>query len=97
MGYKNPKELLTAAVKFPAAIEEKLPEGAPKISEMLTNATGKIPDLPDFVMEAPDLPEVPKLPEIGGLRGKGKGVREVKESRTEQPSAIIRGKQRFLY
>ncbi len=51
MGYKNPKELLTAATALPAAIEAKLPAGAPKISTMLLDATAKMPDLPDFLME----------------------------------------------
>lgn len=96
MGYKNPKELLNAAVRFPAAIEAQLPQGAPKISEMLTDATGRLPDLPNFVVEAPDLPEVPKLPEIGALR-RGRGVREVRETRTLEPTAAVRSKQRFLY
>ena len=66
MGYKNPKELLTAATALPAAIEAKLPEGAPKVSTMLLDAAGKIPDLPDFPMELPDLPAVPTLPEMPG-------------------------------
>lgn len=60
--YKNPKELLTAATALPAAIEAKLPEGAPKISTMLLDVTGKMPDLPDFLIELPDLPPVPELP-----------------------------------
>ena len=66
MGYKNPKELLTAATALPTAIEAKLPEGAPKVSTMLLDATEKIPDLPDFPVELPDLPAVPELPEIPG-------------------------------
>jgi len=64
MPIKNPKDLLLDAVKFPAAIEAKLPEGAPKISTMLTDAAGKIPAVPDFPMEIPDLPAPPELPEI---------------------------------
>lgn len=67
MGYKNPKELLTAATALPAAIEAKLPEGAPKISTTLLDITGKMPDLPDFPMELPDLPAVPELPELPGV------------------------------
>ena len=66
MGYKNPKELLIAATALPAAIEAKLPEGAPKVSTMLLDATGKMPDLPDFPIELPDLPAVPKLPDLPG-------------------------------
>ena len=74
MAYKNVKELLADATKFPAAIEAKLPEGAPKISTMLIDATGKIPAVPDFPMEIPALPTPPELPELpefptgGGLR-----------------------------
>ena len=62
MGYKNPKELLTAATALPAAIEAKLPVGAPKVSTMLLDATAKMPDLPNFPMELPDLPAIPELP-----------------------------------
>ncbi len=70
--YKNLKEVLVDATKFPAAIEGKLPEGAPKISTMLTDAAGKIPAIPDFPMEIPDLPAPPELPEApAGLRGLG--------------------------
>ncbi len=75
MAYKNPKELLLDATKFPAAVEAALPEGAPKISTMLLDAADKIPvDLPDFVVEVPALPAPPELPAItpptteGGLR-----------------------------
>lgn len=73
MPIKNPKDLLLDAVKFPAAIEAKLPEGAPKISAMLADAAGKIPAIPDFPMEIPDLPAVPTLPEApAGLRSLGR-------------------------
>jgi len=63
---KNIKDLLVDATKFPTAIEDMLPEGAPKISETLTDIAGKIPAVPDFPVEIPDLPEVPTLPEIPG-------------------------------
>jgi len=66
MGYKNPKELLTAATALPVAIEARLPEGAPKISTTLLDITGKMPDLPDFPMELPDLPAVPEFPALPG-------------------------------
>ncbi len=66
MGYKNPKELLTAATALPAAIEAKLPSGAPKVSTMLLDAAGKLPALPDFPVELPDLPAVPALPALPG-------------------------------
>lgn len=67
MAYKNPKELLLDVTKFPAAIEAKLPEGAPKVSTMLLDAADKMPDLPDFIMELPDLPAPPELPELPGV------------------------------
>lgn len=59
---KNIKDLLMGATQFPAAIEAKLPAGAPKISIMLVDAAGKIPAVPDFPMEIPDLPAPPELP-----------------------------------
>ena len=62
MPIKNPKDLLLDAIKYPVAIEAKLPEGAPKISTMLVDATNKIPVLPDLPMEIPDLPAPPELP-----------------------------------
>lgn len=72
MAYKNIKEVLVDATKFPAAIEAKLPEGAPKISTMMTDAAGKIPAIPDFPIEIPDLPAPPTIPEApAGLRGLG--------------------------
>jgi len=72
MAYKNIKEVLVDATKFPAAIEAKLPEGAPKVSTMLADAAGKIPAIPDFPMEIPDLPAPPAIPEVPtGLRGLG--------------------------
>jgi len=61
---KNLKGLLIDATKFPAAIEAKLPAGAPKVSTMLVDAANKIPAIPDFPMELPDLPAVPALPEM---------------------------------
>ena len=69
---KNIKDLLMGATQFPAAIEAKLPAGAPKISTMLVDATGKIPAVPDFPVEIPDLPappELPALPELPGPEG----------------------------
>jgi len=67
--YKNVKELLIDATKFPAAIEAKLPAGAPTISTTLVDVAGRIPAVPDFPMEIPDLPappEIPALPEFPG-------------------------------
>ena len=80
MPYKNVKELLIDATKLPAAIENKLPEGAPKVSTMLVDAAGKIPAVPDFPMEIPDLPAPPELPaapeglKLPGLRRYVTGV-----------------------
>ncbi|MDO9580216.1 MAG: hypothetical protein Q7J06_06555 [Bacteroidales bacterium] len=63
MAYKNPKDLLVDATKYPAAIEAKLPAGAPKISTMLLDAAGKIPaEIPDFLIEIPALPAPPEIP-----------------------------------
>ncbi len=75
MGYKNPKELLIASTALPVAIEAKLPEGAPKISQTILDMAEKLPKAPDFPMELPDLPAVPELPgapDLGlGRRGLG--------------------------
>lgn len=73
MAYKNVKELLLDATKFPAAIEAKLPAGAPTISTMLVDAAGKIPAVPDFPMEIPALPAPPELPAMPELPG-GNGL-----------------------
>ncbi|MBA7691552.1 hypothetical protein ES703_100097 [subsurface metagenome] len=72
MPIKNIKGLLTQATNLPAAIEAKLPEGAPKLSTMLLDAAGKIPAVPDFPVEIPDLPappEFPEMPELPGIPG----------------------------
>ena len=73
MPYKNIKDVLLDATKFPVAIEAKLPEGAPKVSTTLTEIAGKIPAIPDFPMEIPDLPAPPELPDApAGLKGLGR-------------------------
>ena len=77
MPYKNVKELLVDATKLPAAIEAKLPAGAPTISTMLVDAAGKIPAVPDFPMEIPDLPAVPELPALPEFPGGELGRRYV--------------------
>lgn len=59
---KNPVAILVDATKYPAAIEEKLPAFAPKISTMLADVASKIPKVPDLPMEIPDLPAPPELP-----------------------------------
>jgi len=66
MAIKNIKTLLTQATNFPAAVEAKLPEGAPKVSTMLLDAADKIPAIPDFPVEIPDLPAPPTIPELPG-------------------------------
>ncbi|MBA7578266.1 hypothetical protein ES708_20128 [subsurface metagenome] len=92
MPYKNVKEVLVDATKFPAAIEARLPEGAPKVSTMLADAAERIPAIPDFPMEIPDLPAVPELPEAPvGLGGRGRrfvtGV-EVEPVVARRPAAV---------
>ena len=92
MPYKNVKEVLVDATKFPAAIEARLPEGAPKVSTMLVDAAERIPAIPDFPMEIPDLPAVPELPEAPvGLGGRGRrfvtGV-EVEPVVARRPAAV---------
>jgi len=79
MAIKNIKGLLTQAAAFPAAIEAKLPEGAPKVSTTLVDIADKIPAVPDFPMEIPDLPAVPELPAMpgAGLRRYVTGVEVV--------------------
>jgi len=78
MPIKNPTNILLQAVKYPAAIEAKLPAGAPKLSEMMTDVATKLPKVPDLLMELPDLPEAPALPELPELPGFPAGlVREV--------------------
>jgi len=69
-GYTNIKQVLEAATKYPAAIEAKLPAGAPKLSTTLLDVAGKIPVIPDFPVEVPEMPAVPEMPELpGGLGG----------------------------
>jgi hypothetical protein len=72
MSIKNPKELLIAATALPAAIEAKLPTGAPKVSVTLTDIANKMPVFPDFPMALPDLPAVPTLPAMPAGAGLGR-------------------------
>ena len=78
---KNIKDLLVDATKYPAAIEAKLPAGAPKLSTMLLDTAGMIPVVPDFPMELPALPAPPELPAMpespGGELGKPRFVEKV--------------------
>ena len=67
MAYKNIKELLVDATKFPAAIEAKLPEAVPKLSTTMADVAGQIPAVPDFPMEIPSLPAPPELPAMPAM------------------------------
>ncbi|MDO9580595.1 MAG: hypothetical protein Q7J06_08515 [Bacteroidales bacterium] len=69
MAYKNPTEILVDATKLPAAIEAKLPAGAPRISTTLVDIATKLPVLPDFPMEIPALPAPPELPAMPAMPG----------------------------
>lgn len=69
MAYKNPQELVVGLAQLPVAIEAKLPEGAPKLSQMMIDASTKGPALPDFLVEIPDLPAVPEMPGLPPLPG----------------------------
>lgn len=59
--YKNPTDVLVGATKLPAAIELRLPAGAPKISATLVDFATRLPKLPDFPMEIPALPDIPVM------------------------------------
>jgi len=69
---KNPTDFLVAATQLPAAIEARLPAGAPKISAFLVDTAAKLPKVPDFPMEIPDLPAPPMFPEMPALPGLGR-------------------------
>ncbi len=70
MTYKNPKALMDAATALPVAVEAKLPEKAPKISEKLFAFNEEVlSKAPDFLVELPVLPAVPDLPELPGPPG----------------------------
>jgi len=85
MSIKNMRELIVDSTKLPAAIEEALPAGAPKISTMIVDAANKIPEGPGFPIELPDLPAIPKFPSPGeGLPGLGRYVREVEITPNQQ-------------
>lgn len=97
MPYTNIKSLLIDATKYPAAVEAKLPAGAPKISTMLLDAANKIPAIPDFPMAIPDLPAPPVLPEMPGGVGlrlpyvTGVEVRPIPAGVTTSPSLRTSG------
>ena len=91
MAYKNVKELLVDATKFPAAIEAKLPEGAPKISTTLIDVAGRIPAVPDFPMEIPALPAPPEIPALPEFPGGDLGRRRYVSGVTVTPvGAVVR-------
>jgi len=89
MAIKNIKTLLTQATSFPAAIEAKLPAGAPKVSTMLLDAATKIPAVPDFPIEIPDLPAVPALPEMPGMPSLGRRYVTDVEVRAPTPGSTV--------
>ena len=100
MGYKNVKELLLDATKFPAAIEAKLPAGAPVISTMLADTADKIPAIPDFPMEIPDLPappELPGMPTPPAGAGQKRYVTGVEVAPTPTPAPVRPGLVKFVY
>ena len=77
MGYTNIKDVLIDATKYPAALEAKMPAGAPKVSVMLLDAAGKVPVVPDFplfVQGFPSLPAPFELPPLPGAPG-GAGLK----------------------
>jgi len=84
---------LVDATKFPAAIEAKLPAGAPKLSTMLVDVAGKIPAVPDFPMEIPSLPAPPELPTLPklpmGPEGLKRYVSGVEVTQVQQRQEII--------
>jgi len=82
MPIKNIKSLLTQATLLPAAIEAKLPAGAPKVSTMLLDTANKIPAIPDFPVELPDLPAVPALPAMPEMPALGRRYVSAVEVRT---------------
>ena len=90
MAIKNPKDFLVQAAALPAAIEAKLPEGAPKISTMLTDATEKMPAVPDLPVEIPDLPVVPELPGVPGGLNRRVTVQERFITPTPTPLAAVK-------
>ena len=77
MPYKNPTQILIAATSLPAAIEAKLPAGAPKISTTLVDIATKLPAVPDLPIELPDLPAVPMLPEMPMMPGAPEQLRRL--------------------
>jgi len=82
---KNIKELLLDATKYPAAIEAKLPAGAPTISATLVDVAGKIPAVPDFPVEIPDLPAPPELPALPELPAGPEGLKRYVSGVTVTP------------
>lgn len=89
MPYTNIKTLLVDATKLPAAVEAKLPAGAPKISTMLVDAAGRIPVVPDFPMAIPDLPAIPAMPEFPGGAGLRRYVTGVEIIPVQQRQAVV--------
>ncbi|MBA7636978.1 hypothetical protein ES703_44610 [subsurface metagenome] len=87
---------MIAATGLPAAIEAKLPAGAPKISATLVDFANKLPAVPDLPIELPDLPAVPTLPEMPALPGAPgaelrRYVTEVEVEPVAESAARVRG------
>lgn len=90
---KNPRDFLVQTAALPAAIEQRLPVGAPKLSAAIVDAANKLPALPDFPIEIPDLPAIPTLPKLPTPPG-GEGLRRFitgAEIRAPAPSGGKRG------
>lgn len=95
MTYKNPKSLLDAATALPAAIEAKLPAGAPKLSTKLLDFDDKvISKLPGFPVDLPDLPAVPALP--AGPGGAALGRRYITAAEVRETPAPAQTKDHAL-
>ncbi|GAH52820.1 unnamed protein product [marine sediment metagenome] len=92
---KNPTDILIDATKFPAAIEAKLPAGAPKISTMLADFAGKLPAVPDLPIDipAPPVPMLPELPAPPELRRYVSGV-EVRPVTPAAPRVVPGARKR---
>lgn len=90
---KNPTDILIDATKFPAAIEAKLPAGAPKLSATLADIASKLPKVPDLPIDipAPPVPEFPELPALPGATALGRRyVTGVEVTPTKAPTPARR-------
>jgi len=88
---KNIKDLLVDATKFPAAVEDLLPEAAPKLSTTLADVADKIPTIPDFPVEIPDLPAPPELPEMPGTQAAARVIPVSRVTPSPTPTRVTGG------